>query len=256
MDTRQKLKELGQSVVDDIKGAARAVGDRLSEIASDAGDSAAHKTAELSHYVRSKGGIGAMVNDIFTQTAGYAGRAAGTVARGAKAGVKAIDDVLKEPGVSEPATVEQTAGQVWDMLKQRYQANYSASTIDPEVISQTFQKAAGAGAEFMQSFYAKIRAGTDRVSKQFTKEIPESADYQLTLGSRTYTIGRTLYTKSAIKKARDYLTRLDGTIPTNLKGRQDLFTLIAAEGIGSEHDFRTKLPDTYKALERYFVWKK
>ena len=134
-----------------------------------------------------------------------------------------------------------------------YHPTHGESKIDPDDISAKFEKVAEGGIGAITSLYRKIREGKDSVSERLKPYIPTEEDYVVEIGSKSYPISRALLTKPEIEKAKEFVSGVASSLPGNYKGRAQILESIAANGIRSEQEMISAMPDLYMEIKAHIA---
>lgn len=250
--TKGKLRELTEALKHDFSEIAEEAGKKIKQTAHEVKEGASLRFAESVGHVRNEG-LGNIVSKAVKRAAAATGKAVGYVERTGEAAYKAVVSTKKKPGepTQENGNVAERATSLYQRIKTEFDKRYSASAISPEKVAAKFEEAAKYGIGVVGELYQKLREGTDRASKEFCKYIPTDADYLVGIGRNKVQISRAMLTKPQIESVRDYLTKVSESLPQNCRGRNQILTAIAEQGIRSHREFKEKAPDVYTDVKRY-----
>ena len=247
------FKALGEDLSDLAKGARK--------VAGEVKKSALEKTAEAVGYVKEEGGVSGVASKTFRRTAGAVGTAAGHVGKAGKATYDTIADAFRGPETTEeigkcPESITGVIAEMYNETIADFSRNYQGSKIDPNAVSEKFEKAAKQGTGVVDGVWGKIREGKDAVSKALSRYIPSEEDYIARVGNQEYQIGKNVYTKQELKKVQRYVASVGKALPRSYKGRREILAKVAGEGIRSKKELREKEPELYMTIQKYITKKR
>jgi len=248
----QTIEDRFKTRVEDIKESGRVLFNRSK-------DHVFSSAATILLDVRKSGGLTAvgkgvakdLVCDIGTLV-GHAGKHAHAGYQSATIHDEDIDDGIageKARRGLNPNYIDVQVEAAFDAFRLRYNKHLADSPLDPQDVSEMFERTARKGYGVLQALWSKIKSAKDAFSKELEPYIPSPEDYVVELSTRSISISEDLfYTKQEVTKVREFLVDVDDALPANFRNRNGILQTVADKGIISMDDMKEKTPSSYDQI--------